>query len=113
MQFALFIMPDESNDQIDSGQDMSRQLDPSKYTLSAEEASRLFFNAGVPRSPRTIDRYCKSGHLVCPKIDTERNEKYLITQDSVTARITELQQVVPSRHVKTQRDMSGHGDTAP
>src|SRR5438132_13748406 len=74
MQFALFIMPDESNDQIDSGQDMSRQLDPSKYTLSAEEASRLFSNAGVPRAPRTIDRYCKSGHLVCMKIDTERND---------------------------------------
>src|SRR5437588_3191160 len=113
MQFALFIMPDESNDQIDSGQDMSRQLDPSKYTLSAEEASRLFSNAGVPRSPRTIDRYCKSGHLVCKKIDTERNEKYLITRESVIARIKEVQQAIPSGHVQTQPYMTRHVESKP
>ena len=114
LQVALCFMPDEAINQFNTGQDMSRQdIDFSKYTLSAEEASRFFFNAGVPRSPRTIDRYCKSGHLVCTKIDTERNEKYLITQDSVTARITELQQVVPSGHVQTQRDMSGHVESEP
>jgi len=90
---------------------MSRQSDPSKYTLTVEDASRLFSNGGVPRSPRTIDRYCKSGHLVCMKIETERNEKYLITQDSVTERIKELQQVVPTGHVETERDTSRHVET--
>jgi hypothetical protein len=104
-------MPDESNNQLNTGHDMSRQLDTSKYTLSVEEVSRLFSNAGVPRSPRTIDRYCKAGHLVCMKIETERNEKYLITPDSVTERIKELQQVIPTGHVETERDMSRHVGT--
>jgi hypothetical protein len=47
------------------------------------------------------------------KIETERNEKYLITQDSVTERITELQQVVPTGHVQTERDTSRHVETQP
>ena len=106
-------MPDEMSDQLNTGLDMSRQIDPNKYTLTVDEASRLFSNAGVPRSPRTIDRYCKSGHLVCMKIETERNEKYLITQDSVTERITELQQVVPTGHVQTEHDTSRHVETQP
>src|SRR5438094_339561 len=109
-------MPDElnTNQQENTRQDMSRQeFDPSKYTLTAEEASRLFINAEVPRSPRTIDRYCKSGHLVCMKVDTERNEKYLITSESVGARIKELQQVPPSGHVETQPDMSRHDESRP
>jgi hypothetical protein len=116
MQVAFSLMPEESNttQQENTGQDMSRQeFDPSKYTLDAEEASRLFLDAGVPRSPRTIDRYCKSGHLVCMKIDTERNEKYLITSESVAARIKELQQVIPSGHVETQPDMSRHDESRP
>jgi hypothetical protein len=116
LQFAISIMPEESNttQQENTGQDMSRQeIDPSKYTLGAEEASRLFLEAGVPRSPRTIDRYCKSGHLVCMKVDTERNEKYLITSESVAARIKELQQAVPSGHVETYPDMSSHVETQP
>jgi hypothetical protein len=104
-------MPDELNNQLNTGLDMSRQIDPSKYTLTVEEVSRLFSNGGVPRSPRTIDRYCKSGHLVCMKIETERNEKYLITPDSVTTRIKELQQVAPTGHVETERDTSRHVET--
>jgi len=104
-------MPDEVNDQLNTSLDMSRQLDPNKYTLTVEEASRIFSDAGVPRSPRTIDRYCKSGHLVCMKIETDRNEKYLITEDSVTERITELQQVAPTGHVQTEHDTSRHVET--
>jgi hypothetical protein len=109
-------MPEESNTnhQDNTGQDISRQeIDQSKYTLTAEEASQRFINAGVPRSPRTIDRYCKSGHLVCIKVDTERNEKYFITSESVAARIQQLQQVVPSGHVETEPDMSRHVASRP
>ncbi len=113
LQVALCFMSDEASEQFNTGLDMSRQIDPSKYTLTVEEASRLFSNGGVPRSSRTIDRYCKAGHLVCMKIETERNEKYLITQDSVTERITELQQVVPTGHVQTEHDTSRHVVTQP
>src|SRR5256885_14425422 len=102
------------NPNATTGQDVSRQqFDQSQYTLNVDQASALFSDAGVPRSPRTIDRYCKSGHLVCMKIDTERNEKYLITYDSVTERIRELQQVASTGHVETQHDTSRHVESEP
>jgi len=115
LQFAFSIMDELSkNFEATTSQDVSRQqLDQSLYTLDVDQASSLFSQAGVSRSPRTIDRYCKAGHLTCMKIETERNEKYLITPESVAERIKELQQVMPSSHVETQRDMSGHVTTSP
>ena len=102
------------NSEAAPSQDVSRQqFDQSLYTLDVDQASALFAAAGVPRSPRSIDRYCKAGHLVCLKIETERNEKYLITQESVTQRIKELQQVAQSGHVETLRDTSRHVETSP
>jgi len=93
-------------------QDMSGQHDPSRYSLSVEEASSLFINAGVPRSPRTVIRYCSQEHLNCIKVDTERNEKYLVSQESVNARIEELKQIPASGYVALQRDVSGRVKTS-
>lgn len=81
---------------------------PSQYSLTVQEASDLFLDAEVPRSPRTIIRYCARGHLDCIKVDTEQNEKYLITRESVDRRIKEIRQVARSSQVSTQRDESRH-----
>jgi hypothetical protein len=106
-------------------QDVSRHdNNVSQYTLSVEEASHLFQNAGIPRSPRTVIRYCSLKHLDCIKVDTERNEKYLVSPASVQARIEELQQVMATSHVsqspdystrlnETQPDVSGNNQTIP
>ena len=93
--------------------DMSRHVgtrpDNSHFTLTVEEASALFANAGVPRSPRTIARFCQQGHLDYIRVETEKNSKFLIDRNSVEKRIKELQQAfsvtenasVPSGHVET------------
>lgn len=81
--------------------------DTSRYTLTIEEASALFAEAGVPRSPRSITRFCKDGHLECIRVDTEKNFKYLIDRNSVEKRITELKQAVLFAS-KTYRDTSSH-----
>lgn len=66
----------------------------SGHTVTVEDASLLFAQAGVPRSPRSIRRYCERGHLDCVRIDTENaQEQYLITRASIEKRITELKQV--------------------
>jgi len=82
--------------------------DTPDYSLSVEEASALCFEAGVPRSPRTLMRYCARGHLDCSKVDTERNEKYLISRSSLERRIQELLQVATTGHVESQRDTTRH-----
>ncbi len=91
--------PDAEQHSLDTAQD---------YSLSVEEASLLCFEAGVPRSPRTLMRYCAHGHLDCSKVDTERNEKYLISRSSLERRIQELLQVATTGHVESQRDTTRH-----
>jgi hypothetical protein len=95
-------------------QDMSRHDENvAQYKLSVEEASHIFENAGIPRSPRTVIRYCSQKHLDCIKIDTLRNEKYLVSETSVRARIEELKQVMSLSHDSTRPDMSGHVESYP
>src|ERR671938_809459 len=97
--------------------------DASRYVLTIEEAAQLFAEAGVPRVPRTITRFCQLGDLDCLRVETEKNYKYLIDRNSVEKRIKQLQQVVAnanksyqdkSRHVEpiseTQPDMSRHDE---
>jgi hypothetical protein len=95
-------------------QDVSRHDEnPSQYTLTVEEASKIFISAGIPRSPRTVVRYCSNKHLDCIKVDTERNEKYLVSPSSLDTRIEELKQVISASHVSTRLDVTGHDETHP
>jgi hypothetical protein len=84
--------------------------DTARYVLTVEEASRLFAEAGVPRSPRTITRFCRLGDLDCMRVETEKNHKYLIDQNSVEKRIKELHQALQFTD-KTYPEMSGHVGT--
>ncbi len=99
----------------DTPRNDAAERDQARHTLSAEETSSIFAEAGVPRSVRTVQRYCKKGHLACA-VDTEISEKYLIDRNSVERRIKELQQLdrilrstgdATSRE-ETRHDAAGH-----
>ncbi len=101
----------------DTSRNDAAERDQARHTLSAGETSVIFAEAGVPRSVRTVQRYCKKGHLYCITIDTEISEKYLIDRNSVERRIKELQQLdrvlrstgdATSRE-ETRHDAAGHG----
>jgi hypothetical protein len=49
----------------------------SDYTLAVEQASELFALGGVPRSIRSVQRFCRKGHLDAITLDTDRG-KYLM-----------------------------------
>ncbi|MDR3495116.1 MAG: hypothetical protein P4L82_10995, partial [Ancalomicrobiaceae bacterium] len=57
--------------------------DDSEFTLSIDEAVERYARAGLPRTPRSVQRYCAKGHLDCRLIETPIGEKYLITPASV------------------------------
>jgi hypothetical protein len=40
-----------------------------EYSLSIEEAAERYAHAGLPRTLRTIQRYCAKGHLDCRRIE--------------------------------------------
>ena len=86
----------------------------SEFTLSIDEALHRYLDAGLPRTPRSIQRYCALGHLEGRRIDTPFGEKWLITSASVDRHIAYIKEVTPtgrdrSRPVATGRDAEDRG----
>jgi hypothetical protein len=73
----------------------------SDFTLTIEDALALYAGAGIPRTPRSIQRYCAKEHLTSRRIETEFGEKYLITRGSVEKHIAYIKEVTPA----TSRDV--------
>ena len=80
----------------------------SDFTLSIDEAATLYENAGHPRTPRSIQRYCAKGHLEYRRMETPFGEKFLITPASVMKHIAYIEEVRP---VATGRGTSRHAAT--
>jgi hypothetical protein len=74
----------------------------SDFTLTIEGALDRYARAGLPRTPRSIQRYCAKGHLDCRRIETAFGEKYLISPASVDKHIAYIEEVRP---VATSRDL--------
>lgn len=79
----------------------------SDFTLSIDEAVERYARAGLPRTPRSVQRYCAKGHLEARLIETSFGEKYLINPASLEKHIAYIEEVNPktslgmSRHVAT------------
>src|ERR1700694_2040703 len=88
--------------------DLSRPVatsSDSDFTLSIDEALEQYARAGLPRTPRSVQRYCAKGHLDCRRIETQFGEKYLISPSSVDKHIAYIEEVRP---VATGRDEPRH-----
>ncbi|MGB5083666.1 MAG: hypothetical protein WBO09_03485 [Methylocystis silviterrae] len=72
------------------------------FTLSIDEALERYARAGLPRTPRSVQRYCAKGHLEARLIETAFGEKYLISPASVDKHIAYVQEINDA----TSRDMS-------
>jgi hypothetical protein len=86
--------------------DLSRPVatsDDSEYSLSVEEALARYEAAGLPRTPRSIQRYCTKGYLEARRVETEFGEKFLIKPESVERHIAYIIEVRP---VATSRDLT-------
>jgi len=82
----------------------SRERSPDhEYTLSIEQAAELYAQAGHPRTPRAIQKYCALSKLDCHKVETETGEKYLVALYSVDRHIAYINEV---RTVATSRDQT-------
>ena len=73
------------------------------FILSIDEALERYARAGLPRTPRSIQRYCAKGHLDCRRVETAFGEKYLISPASVDKHIAYIEEVRP---VAASRDLS-------
>jgi hypothetical protein len=95
--------------------DLSRQVATGSdmdYTLSLEEVAQLYDKAGHPRTLRTLQRYCASGHLDAQKMATTLGDKYLVTSQSVARHIAQIAELAALDTVATGRDLSRHVATS-
>jgi hypothetical protein len=74
----------------------------SEFTLTIEDAIGIYARAGLPRTPRSVQRYCAKGHLECRRMETPFGEKYLISPASVFKHIAYIEEVRP---IATSRDV--------
>lgn len=72
--------------------------------------SQRFIAAGLPRSMRSLQRYCNNGTLDCVKEATQTGDAFFVHEHSVTTAIAALKQLYDSknsaRHDTNGRDLS-------
>ncbi len=95
-------MPDDQSRPVATSPD-------SDFTLTIDEALERYGRAGLPRTPRSIQRYCAKGHLQCRLIDTAFGEKYLISPESIDKHIAYIEEV---RLAATSPDLPRHAATS-
>jgi hypothetical protein len=74
------------------------------FTLSLDDVAARYAAAGHPRTLRTLQRYCASGHLESQKIATVTGDKYLVTPQSVERHIAQINEMGAIGSVATGRD---------
>jgi hypothetical protein len=85
--------------------DTPRQVATSddKHTLTIEQVADIYSNAGHPRTIRTLQRYCKNRHLDSLLNPTLLGDMYLVTPESVSRHIAELNEISATTSVATDR----------
>jgi hypothetical protein len=78
--------------------------DDDKHTLTIEQVADRYASAGHARTVRTLQRYCKSGHLDCFKIPTLLGDEYRVTPESVERHLEQIKEISAATLVATDRD---------
>lgn len=72
--------------------------DTSRHTLTIKQAAELFVRYDVPRSPRSIQRFCDHGNIDCIRVKGEKTERYFVDPVSVERYAKELKQLENISH---------------
>lgn len=83
--------------------------DQLRHTLTIHEVSARLAAAGVPRSERSIKRYCETGFLDAKKVPGPTGEQWFVAPVALPKLIGDLQQwkVQQEGHSRLQPAMSG------
>jgi hypothetical protein len=80
--------------------------DDDKHTLTIEQVADHYASAGHARTVRTLQRYCRSGHLDCFKVPTLLGDEYRVTPESVERHLEQIREISATTFVATDRDLS-------
>lgn len=93
-------MPNDTNDTPRP----AATSDDTQYSLTIDAVAHRYAEAAHPRTIRTLQRYCASGHLECLKAPTQTGDMYLVTPQSVARHLGELDQIAAATAVASDRD---------
>ena len=71
----------------------AQERETPRHELTIKDASSLFAEFGVPRSPRSVQGFCKDGHIDCVRIKGPTGDKYFVDRTSVERYAKELKQI--------------------
>lgn len=95
----------------DTSRPVATTLD-TDFTLSIDEALQRYVDAGLPRTPRSIQRYCALGHLESRRVDTPFGQKWLVTPASVDRHIAYIKEVTPTGRDPSRPDATSRDNDA-
>jgi hypothetical protein len=95
--------------------DIARQSAPPEYdtarhSLTIPQTVELFAELGVPRSKRSVQRFCEQGHLDSIRIKGPRGDQFFINRESIVRYAEELRSIeaVGSIASEPRRDAPQH-----
>jgi len=81
------------NTQHADARSSAQEREPARHELTTKAASALFAEFGVPRSPRSVQGFCRDGHIDCIRVKGPRGDQYFANRESVERYATELKQI--------------------
>ncbi|MCB1548275.1 MAG: hypothetical protein KDJ41_10675 [Hyphomicrobiaceae bacterium] len=80
-------------DHVRQGQTEADIIQGQAPLVTLDVVSHRFAAAGLPRSMRTLQRYCANGTLLCVKEVTETGDTYFVVETSIETAIIALKQL--------------------
>ena len=78
---------------VEVARSSAQEHETARHEVTVRQASILFAEFGVPRSPRSVQGFCKDGHLDCVAVKGPNGDRYLINRESIERYATELKQI--------------------
>src|SRR5712691_11514366 len=97
----------------DQTRNSAPERDTARHSLTIRQASQLFAELGVPRAPRSVQRFCEHGYLDCVRVKGAKGDQFFVNRQSVERYAEELRQIeaiasigAEERHDAPQRDIA-------
>ena len=85
-------MSDETHSHADA-RSSAQEREAARHELTIKAASALFAQFGVPRSPRSVQGFCKDDHIDCVRVKAPNGNRYFVNKESVERYAIELKQI--------------------
>lgn len=104
-------MADEIN-VYDDARSSAQEREPARFDLTVRQASLLFADLGVPRSPRSVQGFCKDGHIDSIRVKGPSGDRYFVNRESIERYATELKQIDEVAKIGAESDVAQEREPA-